>query len=157
MGVLSVEPDLSGKLTDTNFVFFGTDQIHSAWETGRSQSKTGTTGGGQSGGRGGDQGCQGRRRRPGGHWYLSSFLQPQREWGRKRSTQQRACHGLFGQSQQRLRLRPRARPNCGSAGLAPAKDTFEATAPGRPPGNRGDLETGIENPSFSISFDDQCI
>ena len=157
MGVPPVEGDLSGQTsTLTNLILFGVDQVQISRETGRSKPKTDTTGGGQGGGRGRcnlrrGEGCPSggsgigalRRRPPGGHASYS-LLQPQRQWGRrKRAPQQRAWHGLLSQSQQGLGLRPRARPHCGSAGLAPKKNTLEATAPGSSPGDRGDLETGM--------------
>ena len=156
MGVPPVEGDLSGQTsTLTNLILFGVDQVQISRETGRSKPKTDTTGGGQGGGRGRcnlrrGEGCPSggsgigalRRRPPGGHASYS-LLQPQRQCRRrKRAPQQRAWHGLLSQSQQGLGLRPRARPHCGSAGLAPKKNTFEATAPGSSPGDRGDLETG---------------
>ena len=156
MGVPPAEGDLSGQTsTLTNLIFFGVDQVQISRETGRSKPKTDTTGGGQGGGRGRcnlrrGEGCPSggsgigalRRRPPGGHASYS-LLQPQRQCGRrKRAPQQRAWHGLLSQSQQGLGLRPRARPHCGSAGLAPTKNTFEAAAPGSSPGDRGDLETG---------------
>ena len=153
MGVPPVEPDLSGHISTHTHSVFDTDQINIPWETGRSQPQTGPTGGGQSGGRGGDEGCcQDCRRRPGAAGWRgsSSLLQPQWQWRRRQwwwrwsPPQQRAkWYGLFGQSQQRLRLRPRARPHSWPAGLAPEKNTLEAAAPGRPPGDRRNFETGM--------------
>ena len=153
MGVPPVEPDLSGHISTHTHSVFDTDQINIPWETGRSQPQTGPTGGGQSGGRGGDEGCcQDCRRRPGAAGWRgsSSLLQPQWQWRRRQwwwrwsPPQQRAkWYGLFGQSQQRLRLRPRARPHSWPAGLAAEKNTLEAAAPGRPPGDRRNFETGM--------------
>lgn len=65
----------------------------------------------------------------------------------------RQKYGMFGQPQQRVRLRHGPWPHCGSAGMASAQNTLTATAPRCPPCHRGNSPSAARIVAIRRRFD----